>query len=94
MRGFVIESKGGAVPISESERKARIIQSARAARRVYRTADTAGEKMERWLDRQIERKTVITANQAMAVIPLWEDYRSKVIACELALSDFLNISSS
>lgn len=79
-------------PLSESELKRVVLQGVRAARRTYRSADTAGEVLERWLDRMIERKTRITCSQMQAVIPLWEDYRAKVLACERSLADMILIA--
>lgn len=75
--------------MSESERKRLVLQSARLARRLYRTADTSGEVLERWLDRQIGRKTRITGSQAYQVIPRWEAYRDRVLAVEKGIADFL-----
>lgn len=75
--------------MTESEFKRLVLQAARNARKAYRKADTAGEVLERWLDRQIERKTRIRASQAEAVIPRWEAFRDNVMALERALADFL-----
>lgn len=77
---------------TEAEIRRLIVQSARNARRVYRQADTAGESVERWLDRMIERKTRITSDQAMPLVNLWEDWRNKVRACELAFADFISMA--
>lgn len=77
---------------TESELKRITLQAARNVRRVYRAADTSGEVLERWLDRQINRTTRITRTQAAAIIPRWEDYRDKVISLESAVADFLNIA--
>lgn len=75
--------------MSESERRRLVVQAVRNARRVYRSADTAGEVLERWLDRMIERKTRILCPQMDPVIPKWEDYRNKVMALEKALADMI-----
>ena len=75
--------------MTESELRRLIVQSVRNARRLYRQADTAGEVLERWLDRMIERKTRITCSQMDPVVPKWEDYRNKVMACERALADMI-----
>jgi len=37
----------------------------------------------------IERKTRITCSQMDPVVPKWEDYRNKVMACERALADMI-----
>lgn len=75
--------------MTESELRRLVLQSVRNVRRAYRKADSAGEILERWLDRQIERKTRILTSQAVAVIPKWESYRDSVQALEKALGDFL-----
>ena len=76
--------------MTESEQKRLALQAARGARRQYRKADTSGEVLERWLDRQIKRKTRIHRSQALAVLPLWEAFRDQVRGLERALADFFN----
>lgn len=76
--------------MTEAQLKRLVNLAARNARRSYRTADTSGEKLERWFDRQIRRKTRILATQASGVIPLYEDYRSKVIILEKRIAEFIN----
>ena len=75
--------------MTESEARRLVLQSARNARKAYRRADSAGEVLERWLDRMIDRKTRIRFSQAEAVIVKWEAYRDNVGSLEKALGDFL-----
>ena len=73
--------------MTESERR-RVVQTAlRNARRTYRAADTAGEVLERWFDRMINRSTRVTCSQLSPGVLKWEDYRNKVMALEKAWAD-------
>jgi hypothetical protein len=59
----------------------------RAARRSYRKADTAGEIVERTLDRLIsKRKTIVTPAQMMPLLQRYEDYARRVLVLEAALA--------
>lgn len=44
---------------TQGERRKQAIQAVRALRRHYRAADTAGELVERELDRLVKRKTLV-----------------------------------
>lgn len=44
---------------TQGQRRQQAIQAMRALRRAYRKVDTAGERVERELDRLIKRKTLI-----------------------------------
>jgi hypothetical protein len=44
---------------TQGQRRAQAIGAMRALRKLYRTLDTTGEKMERELDRLVKRKTLI-----------------------------------
>lgn len=80
--------------MTPTEVKRYVLQAARNARRYYRRADSAGEVLERWLDREIKRKTRIQRDQALKCVPLWEKYRDNVKAVEMALADFINIAGT
>jgi len=80
------------MPLTDAELKRLVNQSLRNVRRTYRQADTAGEVLERWLDRMIERKTRVTCSQMNPVLPRWEEYRNRVMACEKALVDCMNVA--
>lgn len=67
------------------------IRAVRNARRAYRKADSSGERLERWLDRMIARKTRIRPHQARAVDPLWVAYRDAMRGLETALTDMLTL---
>ena len=62
----------------------RVIRDVRA---VYRKADTAGEVVERALDRLIEkRKRVITRTQFLPIIEKWREYKARVDDMEKSLT--------
>lgn len=69
-----------------------VVRGLRAARKVYRSADSAGEVVERTMDRLIGRKTLITPAQLEPLLSRWSAYRAKVAALEKALADAVNIA--
>lgn len=79
--------------MTEAARKRIVLASARNVRRMYRRADTAGEIVERWLDRQISRKTRIQPSQFAVILPKWEVYRDMVVGIERAVIDFLRTAN-
>lgn len=80
------------MPSNAAQSEALVKRVLRLTRKAYRSADSSGEVLERWLDRQINRKTRTTRTQADAVIPLWETYRDRVKTLEAALADLLNVT--
>jgi hypothetical protein len=85
--------ESGLVPRSEAQRKRLVLQSARVARRWYRRADTTGEVLERWLDRQINRKTRIMPAEVQRGVKLFQQYFQQVRQLEVVLSDLAYTSS-
>lgn len=77
----------------EIERKRQVNAALRAVRRVYRKADTAGEILERNLDRMILRKTRPAADELEPLINQYRAFRSGVTALEVALTDLLRIAT-
>lgn len=75
------------------EQKSQVNQALRAVRRVYRVADTAGEKLERNLDRLILRKTMVYADQLTDTIALYRDYKGKIDAIEQAMTRLVTIAA-
>ncbi|MBA7706200.1 hypothetical protein ES703_115049 [subsurface metagenome] len=58
----------------------------RVARQAYRKADTAGEIVERNLDRLIgKRKRIVTPAQLLPLLERYEKYARSVVSLELAL---------
>lgn len=59
----------------------------RVARQAYRKADTAGEIVERNLDRLIgKRKRIVTPAQLLPLLERYEKWARQVISVELALT--------
>lgn len=79
--------------MNERELRDLIRKALRNARRQYRAMDTQGEKLERWLDRMIDRKTRIQRSEAAPLVPLWDTFKSRQLACEKAFADFLASTS-
>lgn len=67
--------------------------AAREVRRKERDADTSIEKIERRIFALIERKTLITPEAAMSLVPLWNDFKAKVTDLEKSIADFIGIVS-
>jgi len=65
----------------------------RECRRRQRKADTAIEKIERRLFRLLDRKTLITEEDAMKLVPEWNDFMKQVRDLEHGLADFISITA-
>lgn len=75
--------------------KAVSVRSAmRKLRSVYRNADTAGEKVERELDRLINRKTLIESKSLLTVQSLLAEYLRRVNIIPQAFDDAARIAAS
>lgn len=79
--------------MNERQRRDAIKKALRNTRRQYRTLDTHLEKMERTLDRLIERKTIITHEQLLPVASLYDGIAPRVKSLEGALSDAIGLAS-
>ena len=75
------------------EQKNQINQALRAVRRAYRMADSAGEKLERSLDRLIARKTAVYADQLISTTGLYKEYNNKVQSVDSAIAQLLTIAA-
>lgn len=67
--------------------------SLREVRRRQRAADTAIERIERRLFTLLDRKTLITREVALSLVPLWNDYIAKTRDLEKGLADFISVTS-
>lgn len=85
---------GGNAPASEAQKKRVVLASARRVRQLYRKADTSGEILERWLDRQIDRRTRIMPAQVQRGVTLFQDYFAKVRSAESAMTDLVYTSAN
>jgi len=59
---------------TQGEIRSRAVRAVRQLRRLYRAADTAGEKVERELDRLVKRKTLISPNSIQTLGRLQVEY--------------------
>lgn len=64
----------------------------RNARRYYRVMDSAGERLERRLDRLILRKTRPSGNEWDPMIAEFNTYKSSLGGLEKALADAISVS--
>ena len=70
-----------------AQAKAKAEKDLRAARQAYRKADSAGEIVERTLDRLIgKRKTIVTPEQIVPLLQRYESYARLVVNFEAALA--------
>jgi len=77
----------------EVEQKVRVRNALRAVRKVWRALDTSGERMERNIDRLINRSSLIYADQLEPLIGQWREFKTRSASLEKAFSDALNIAS-
>lgn len=67
--------------------QAKLLRSVRSVRRVYRRADTAGEKLERELDRLIKRKQLLQPDDLGTCIKYYDEFVKRVNDVDKALTD-------
>ena len=79
---------------SFSQRRRNVEAALRRVRTQYRKADTAGELVERELDRLILRKTIISPESMQGLLKKVNDYARALNALEAPLSDALRLSQS
>jgi IS5 family transposase len=80
--------------LTDAQARSLVVKALRQARAAYRTADTAGEKEERELDRLIKRKTRISANQLATLATRYNEYLKKCAACQLPLRNAFEIAAN
>lgn len=71
----------------QSQRKAAL----REVRRRERAADSQIERIERRLFTLLDRKSLITPEAALTLVPLWSEFVSLSKRLEQGLSDFFEI---
>jgi len=69
-------------------------QALREVRRRERAADTAIEKIERRLFTLLDRKTLITHEVALTIVPYWNDFLSRVNDLEAGITDFITTTNT
>jgi len=80
--------------MTQGEQRALKVRAARTCRSQYRKADSAGEKLERELDRLVKRKTLITPASLATTERLYYSYKGLVGQLENSLADFYMIVAS
>jgi hypothetical protein len=76
------------------QEKANVLKAVRRIRQIYRTADTAGEKLQRELNRVLKRKTLVSVATLQGVQKLIEDYQYKASALDAPLNDAMVSANS
>jgi len=76
-----------------AQRKRDVVRALRKVRQTYRKADTAGEKLERELDRLILRKTMIVPEQLNKMTQLLNTYGQLVSDIQVSTTTALTIAS-
>lgn len=76
---------------TQGELRSRAKSGVRAMRAVFRRADTAGEKVERELDRLVKRKTLITPENLTKISSLVVEYIRLANLLSVATSDLAQV---
>ena len=79
---------------TQGQRRREAVNAVRQTRQYYRKADTAGEKIERELDRLIKRKTLITVDDVAKVLQLVSDFIKLVEQLQRATAILVEILQS
>lgn len=79
---------------SFAQRRNAVNQSLRRLRQAYRKLDTAGEIVERELDRLIQRKTIVSASNIRSVQVKVDVLVQCLNAMEQPLTDTMRLASS
>jgi hypothetical protein len=75
--------------------RTRVVNAAlRRLRVAYRKADSAGEKLERELDRLIARKTIVSPTSLVQTTALLDEYVRAINAMDVPFADVLRLASS
>lgn len=78
--------------MTAGQQKSLVKKALRNARTYYRKMDTQGERLERVLDRMIERKTIPTGSDWDPLVREFNAYKQSLPGVEKALSDAVNIA--
>lgn len=76
------------------QRTLQVKSAIRASRKLYRQLDTSLEKLERELDRLINRKTLVGPESLTTLIKLWDIAKRYVPAVEKGLADTLTVAGA
>lgn len=76
---------------TQGERRQQAVRAIRELRRLYRKADSSGEKVERELDRLIKRKTLISPDSLATLGRLLQGYIRNQEVLEMGYADAATI---
>lgn len=79
---------------SFAQRRKNVNAALRRLRAAYRRADSAGEKLERELDRLIERKTIVSPGSLQVAVVAYETYFKSINAIDQTFADVIRVASS
>ncbi len=79
--------------MKESEKKALVKKAMRNGRKQYKAMDSAGERLERRLDRMIERKTYPSGSEWDPLIADYNTYKQLLSAVEKSFADMITSSN-
>lgn len=79
---------------SFAQRRRNVVAALRRVRQSYRKADSAGEKLERELDRLIDRKTIVSPASMENAVKAYEAYFTAVNGIDQPFTDAIRLSSS
>jgi len=79
--------------MNATEHRNLVKKAMRNSRKAYRVMDSAGERLERRLDRLIERKTAPAGNDWNPLIQDFNNYKKALQPLEKSLADMISISN-
>lgn len=79
--------------MTDSAKRAIVVKGLRNARKAYRSMDTAGETLERRLDRLILRKTYPSGAEWDPLVREYNTYKGRLPQLEKALADAISASN-
>jgi len=79
--------------VTTIQKRELVRKALRNVRKAYRTADSAGEALERDLDRLIKRKTLVTREQLAPALAKYVGWFDKIRAIEAQFTALLEVAS-
>lgn len=77
--------------VAELQRRRK--EALREARRRQRALDTQIERIERKIFSLLDRKTLITREDALNLVPMWNEFTKLAQQTERGLTDFISVCS-
>lgn len=79
---------------SFAQRRNAVNRALRQVRKAYRASDSAGEVLERELDRLINRKTIVNPETLRSVVTKYEAYNRASIEIQRSLTAALGLATN